>query len=210
MRVEWVQAKWGGIVTLSKWTEAGHGRVRDVVRRVHAMQSTIQQKIGVAVVKIGFATGIHSEGSIWCYCSPYTCYLAQSTTQLALFAGVKVAVLHKMWECETKGICFDGQTSALNKRSRYCCPLQNYQSHKETEETEAYCPVHIRSLNCVPKCILFSSRNWSLHSSCFKEAHHWSWTMHPRAWFKRMKAPQCLSLWGRLCMPLLSSSRTMC
>ena len=31
-------------------TEAGRGRVRDLLRHVHAVQSTIQREIGVAVV----------------------------------------------------------------------------------------------------------------------------------------------------------------
>ena len=47
-----------------EWTEAGRGKVRDVVRHVDAVQSTIQQEIGVAVMKIGVATGGHSEHTI--------------------------------------------------------------------------------------------------------------------------------------------------
>ena len=35
--------------------------MKDVVRHVHAMQSNIQWEMGVAVVKIAFTTGGHSE-----------------------------------------------------------------------------------------------------------------------------------------------------
>ena len=38
--------------------DGGRGRVRDVVRYV---QPTIQREMGVAVVKIGFTTGGHSD-----------------------------------------------------------------------------------------------------------------------------------------------------
>ena len=47
--------------SIDQRTEAGRGRVRAVVRHVHAVQTTIQQEIEIAVVNIGFATGGHSE-----------------------------------------------------------------------------------------------------------------------------------------------------
>ena len=58
-----VQAEWGGVVTFEsiEWTEGGRERVGDVVRPVHAVQSTIQREMEVAVVKTAFTTGGHSE-----------------------------------------------------------------------------------------------------------------------------------------------------
>ena len=58
-----------------------------VVRHVHAVQSTIQREIGVAVVKIGL--GGRSERTrrqhVVLYLTLYLLSVAQSTTQLALF-----------------------------------------------------------------------------------------------------------------------------
>ncbi len=73
--------------------------VRDVVRHVHAVQSTIQREIGVAVVKIGFATGGHSEHTrrqyVVLFLTLYVLTTAQSTTQLTLLVLV-ITVFHKI------------------------------------------------------------------------------------------------------------------
>ena len=82
----------------------------DVVRHAHAVQSAIQQEMGVAVVKIGFATGGHSRRTrrqhVVLYLTQYLLTEAQSTAQLALFVRVNVAVFHKTIEtfvaCESR------------------------------------------------------------------------------------------------------------
>ena len=60
------------------------------------MQSNIQWEIGVAVVKIGFAIGGHSEHTRRQHVVLLlTLSGAESTTQLALFVSVKVIVFIK-------------------------------------------------------------------------------------------------------------------
>ena len=65
-----------------EWTEAGRGRVRDVVRHVHAVQSTIQREIGLGCSgedRICNWEAIQNtpksmpKGSMCCYCPPYAC-----------------------------------------------------------------------------------------------------------------------------------------
>ena len=65
-----------------EWTEAGRGRVRDVVRHVHAVISTIQREIGMGWSgedRICNWEAIQNtpksmpKGSMCCYCSPYSC-----------------------------------------------------------------------------------------------------------------------------------------
>ena len=66
----------------------------DVVGHVHAVRSNMQEEIGVAVVKIEFATGGHSEHTRRQHVVLYlTLYVL--TAQLALFVRMKVAVFHK-------------------------------------------------------------------------------------------------------------------
>ena len=68
-------------------------RVRDVVQHAYVVQSTIQWEVGVTVVRIGFATRGHTRRQhVVLYLTPYVLTAAQSTTQLALFVRVKVAV----------------------------------------------------------------------------------------------------------------------
>ena len=73
--------------------------LRVVVRHAHAVQSTIQRKTGVAVMKIGFAIGGHSEHTrrqhVVLLLTLYVLSGAKNTAQLALFVSVKVAVCHK-------------------------------------------------------------------------------------------------------------------
>ena len=85
-----------------EWTEGGCRRVGDVhvVRRVHAVQSTIQRKI--AVVKMGFTTGGHSdmiqstpEGSMWCY-----------TSVISVNCGTKYNTISTVCTCRCECRCF--------------------------------------------------------------------------------------------------------
>ena len=73
--------------------------MRDVVRHIHAVRSNMQREIGAGVVKIRLATGGHSEHTrrqhVVLYLTLYALTAAQTTTQLALFVRVKVAVFHK-------------------------------------------------------------------------------------------------------------------
>ena len=70
-----------------------------VIVHVHAVQSTIQREMGVAVAKTEFATGGRSEHTrrqhVVVYLTLYVLTVAQSTAQLALFVPVKVAVFHE-------------------------------------------------------------------------------------------------------------------
>ena len=107
------------IIESIEWTEAGRRRVRCVVRHVHAVQYIIQWEIGVA----GFATGGHSEHTrrqhVVLLFTLYVLNEAQSTTQLALFVGVKVTVLHKTIWFEILLVC----ESRANQAVAQTCPI---------------------------------------------------------------------------------------
>ena len=80
----------------------------DVVRHVQCNP----REIGVTVVKIGFATGGHSEHTRRQH---LVITAAQSTTQLALFVRMKVAVFHKIdpFHFETFVVCESKANRAL-------------------------------------------------------------------------------------------------
>ena len=75
--------------------------LRVVVRHPHAVQSTVQRKIGVAAAKIRFATGGHSEHTI----RQHYCIIADP---IRVKWGRKYSTISTVCKCESPCLSYSG------------------------------------------------------------------------------------------------------